>query len=87
VVATDGTVPADGISVSLATPGQPVPATAVTAGGGLIGGIADPWAPLGAGPVLGAYTIAVPVAGNPTLDRAALTNIALILSYTFTPRS
>jgi hypothetical protein len=87
VVATDGSVPASGLTLTLATPGHPAPVAATTAAGGVISGTAGAWLPLGTGNLLGDYTIAVPAGSNPTLDRAALSNVALVLGYTFTPRS
>lgn len=92
-VATDGTVPVAGIAVELGTPGRPAVARASTAADGSIGSDSGPWAPLATGSALGDYVLRVPRNGNPglvrdgRLDLAPLTGVALLLGYSFTPRS
>jgi len=95
VIATDGSVTAGGLNVGLATPASAVPVTATLDGNGLAdsGTSGSPWAPLAAGTALGGYTITLAAADNPTLapggtlNLAPIVNIALLMNYTFTPRS
>jgi hypothetical protein len=93
LVVTDGSVPAKGITVSLATPAHAA-ITAVTDQAGQINSEgASPWVPLASGAMLGGYTLAVTAAANPELvkngrlDLSPLVNIALLLQYSFTPRT
>jgi hypothetical protein len=95
VIATDGSVRAGGLNVALATPAHAAPVTATLDGNGLAdsGSTGSPWAPLAAGTALGQYAITLAAADNPslapdgTLDLAPIVNVALLMNYTFTPRS
>lgn len=95
VIATDGSVSAGGLNVALATPAHAAPVTATLDGNGLAdsGSTGSPWAPLAAGTALGQYAITLAAADNPslapggTLDLAPIVNVALLMNYTFTPRS
>jgi len=95
VIATDGSVSAGGLNVGLATPAHAAPVTAALDGNGLAdsGSTGSPWAPLATGTALGQYTITLAAADNPslapggTLDLAPIVNVALLMNYTFTPRS
>jgi hypothetical protein len=93
VLATDGSVSADGIAVDLATPGHPAPVRATTAAGGIISGTSGSWLPLGTGPAFGAYTLSIPADANPglvtdgVLDLAPIGNVALVLGYSYTARA
>jgi hypothetical protein len=95
VIATDGSVSADGLNVGLATPAHAAPVTATLDGNGLAdsGTSGSPWAPLAVGSALGQYSITLAAADNPslapggTLDLTPIVNVALLMNYTFTPRS
>jgi len=95
VVATVGGVSASGLHVQLSTPGHATAVSAVTDGNGSIDSSAagSAWAPLATGSALGAYTIALTAAENPTLvqngklNLGAIGNLALVLGYSYTPRS
>jgi hypothetical protein len=95
VVATDGSVSAGGLKAGLATPAHPAPVTATLDSNGLAdsGSSGSPWAPLASGTALGQYAITLTAADNPslapggTLDLAPIVNVALLMNYTFTPRS
>ncbi len=94
LVTTNGTPPASDITVSLATPGHPVPASAVTdAGGSFASASGNAWAPLASGTALGTYQITIPRAGNAALvkdgalDLSSIVNLTLLLAYSYTPRS
>ena len=94
LVTTDGTVPASGITVSLATPVHAAALSAVTdATGSFASATGNAWAPLAAGTVLGAYQIAILQAGNAALvkggalDLTPIVNITLLFAYSFTPKS
>lgn len=92
LVATDGTVAASGLNVSLATPTHAALLGTTDATGLISSGGASPWTPLGAGTAVGDYAITLAAANNPTLvhdgklDLTPIVNIVLILEYTFTPR-
>jgi hypothetical protein len=93
VVITDGSVPANGITVSLATPTQAAIAAVTDAAGQINSEGASPWAPLAAGAMVGGYTLTVTAAANPQLvkngklDLSPIVNVALLLQYQFTPRT
>ena len=95
VVATTGGLSATGLAVQLATPAHAAAITAATDANGVIDSsvAASPWAPLATGTALGAYSIAVTAADNPALvaggklSLAGIANIALVLGYSYTPRS
>ena len=94
LITTNGTEPASGISVSLATPGQPAAVVATTdATGGFMSAAGNAWAPLAAGSAIGNYAISVPLAGNAALAKAGaldlspIVNLTLLFSYSFTPKS
>lgn len=93
VVVTDGSVSANGLKVSLATPGKTA-ATAPADGNGSIqsaGGSA--WAPLNGGTAIGDYVLTLKAADNPALvsngklNVAPIVNLGFVLGYSFTPRS
>jgi hypothetical protein len=93
-VATDGSVPAAGLVVRVGTPAHPARiAATMDANGGFSSSGGNPWAPLAAGTAVGDYTIEVTAADNPALaaggplDLSPIVNIALLIGYTFTPRS
>jgi hypothetical protein len=93
VVITDGSVSANGITVSLATPTHTAIAAVTDANGQINSEGASPWNPLATGPMVGGYTLAVPAAANPQfvkdgkLDISPIVNVALLLQYRFTPRT
>jgi hypothetical protein len=94
LMATDGSVPADGLKVALTTPtAGPVSAVANALGAISSSDAASPWAPLGTGSALGSYTLSMTAADNPALvDNGKLTlkpiiNIGLVLGYAFTPKA
>jgi Tc toxin complex TcA C-terminal TcB-binding domain len=94
LVATDDTVPAVGLKVSLATPSHPSIPSQTDADGAISSDIpASGWGPLAAGSALGNYQITMTAADNPTLvanGKLALgpiVNIALILGFNYTARS
>ncbi len=93
-VSTSAPLAASGITFSLATPGNATAAKAATDANGAISSLTagSAWAPLATGSVLGAYTLSVTAAENPalaskgTLDLSGIQNVALVLTYTYTPR-
>jgi hypothetical protein len=93
VVITDGSVPASGITVSLATPTQAAIATVTDTAGQINSEGASAWAPLASGAMVGAYTLTIAAAANPglvkdgKLDLTPIINVALLLQYQFTPRT
>ncbi len=95
VVATVGGLSASGLKVQLATPSHTAAVSAPTDANGVIdsGAAASPWAPLASGSALGAFTIAMTAADNPSLVQsgklslAGIGNIGLVLGYSYTPRS
>jgi hypothetical protein len=95
VATTVGGVSASGLNLRLATPAHATATLAATDANGSIDSTtaANPWAPLGAGTALGAYTIALTAADNPALvqngklNLAAIGNLALVLGYSYTPRT
>jgi hypothetical protein len=86
LLVTDGSVAAAGVDVALATPSHPVPATATTGPDGAVPAGSVAWAELASGKALGEYVITVPGLAEPA-QRAAISNIALILGYSYTPVS
>lgn len=93
VVITNGSVPANNIALSLATPTQAAVAAVTDAAGQINSEGASPWAPLAAGTMLGVYALTVTAAANPQLvkngklDLSPIINVALLLQYQFTPRT
>ena len=95
VVATVAGLSASGLKVQLATPTHTTAVSAPTDANGIIDSsvASSPWAPLATGTALGAYTIAMTAADNPSLEQsgklslAGIGNIALVLGYNYTPRS
>ncbi|HUZ03056.1 MAG TPA: hypothetical protein VMU89_22150 [Thermomicrobiaceae bacterium] len=92
LLATDGSVPAAGATVSLATPSHAGISAALGADGSLVSSTAgSAWGPLAAGTALGAYQLVIDPAANPHLVKPAppfqaVTNVVLLLGYSFTPR-
>jgi hypothetical protein len=93
LIATDGSIPAGGLSVALSTPTHAgIPAT-TDATGAFVSAAGNAWAPLAAGTVLGNYSISLSAADNPPLvvDGALrlrpIVNVVLVLGYSFTPRT
>jgi hypothetical protein len=93
-VSTSAPLAASGITFSLATPGNTTAAKAASDANGAINSLTagSTWAPLATGSALGAYTLSVTAADNPalaskgTLDLSGVQNVALVLTYTYTPR-
>ncbi len=93
LVALNPGTSAAGITIALSAPGKPA-ASAVTAAGGSIGSQAagSAWAGEVGGSALGNWTIALSAAANPglapggKLDLSALSNLVLVLDYSFKPR-
>jgi hypothetical protein len=81
--------------VQLATPAHAAPISAPTDTGGSIdsSAAASLWAPLASGTALGTYTIAFTAADNPSLVQngqltlSGIGNVALVIGYSYTPRS
>jgi hypothetical protein len=92
LVITDGSVPAKGMTLGLATPTHAA-VNGTTDGDGAISSASGPWKPLAAGSVLGDYSITLDGTVNPslvqggTLALAPIVNLSLILGYSFTPRA
>jgi hypothetical protein len=94
VVATDGTVSPQGLTVKLATPGT-IEASATTDASGFIDSRApgSAWASLVGGSALGDYTLTMAAIDNPglviggELNLTPIVNIALVLGYSFTAKS
>jgi hypothetical protein len=91
---TDGSVSASGLKVGLATPAHAGAIVAtLDANGQFSSAAANVWAPLAAGTALGAYKLTMTAADNPALVKGGnltlspVINVALILGYTFTPRT
>jgi len=95
VVATAGGLSPSGLKVQLATPAHAAPISAPTDTGGSIdsSAAASLWAPLASGTALGTYTIAFTAADNPSLVQngqltlSGIGNVALVIGYSYTPRS
>lgn len=90
-----GTSTPGGVTVSLATPA--VPTTVVKAdtdahGSASSATAGSPWTSLATGSALGTYQLGVDAEDNPALvrdgrlDLSGITNLALVLGYSFTPR-
>jgi hypothetical protein len=93
-LATDGSVPPGGLKVGLATPAHGTPMTAtLDASGAHSSGGASAWTAQADGTAIGAYALTMTGADNPalvtggTFDLDPIVNIALIVGYTFTPRT
>jgi hypothetical protein len=92
LVATNGTVPPGNLSVALTTPTNAA-VTATTDVTGSITSEAGPWLPLAAGTALGNYKLTMTAADNPqllkngSLSLDAITNLVLMLGYSFTPKA
>jgi hypothetical protein len=92
LVATDGSVPAANLKVSLGTPTQAA-VTGQTDANGIISSATGPWIPLGSGTAIGNYTVGMTAADNQQLVKAGkfslapIVNIALIFQYTYTPKA
>ncbi len=93
LVATDGSVSAQGLNVSLATPTHAAVIAQTDANGSISSGGASPWTPLATGTALGSYVITLPAANNPTLvhngqqSLVPIVNLVLLMEYRFTPRA
>jgi hypothetical protein len=93
LVITDGSVPASGITVSLATPAHAGVSAKTDLAGQIDSDGSAAWAPLASGALLGGYTLTVDSASNPQLVKngklnlTPLVNVALLLKYQFTPRT
>ncbi|MGW0882493.1 Tc toxin subunit A-related protein [Streptomyces sp. NPDC002671] len=95
VVGTSAPASPGGITVSLATPATPaaaLKATTDTQGSASSATTGSPWTPLATGSALGTYQLGVDAGDNPALvrdgrlDLSGITNLALVLGYSFTPR-
>ncbi len=85
---------AGGLKASLSTPGKPATLGTADAGGSIESdGAGSPWVPLAGGTALGEYVFKLTGADNPALvadgrlNLSAIKNVALILGYSFTPRT
>jgi len=93
LIATDGSVPAGNIKVSLATPAHAALAAATDATGGISTGDGSAWNPLAAGSALGKYTLSLQAGDNPQfvkngqLTLSPILNIVLFIEYIFVPRA
>jgi hypothetical protein len=94
LVATDGSVPASGLVVGLATPGKAsVKATTDASGAADSSTAGSPYAALPGGALLGDYAVTLAAADNAALapggnlDLSPVVNVVLLLAYTFTPRA
>jgi hypothetical protein len=94
VIATDGTVSPQGLTVKLATPGMAEASASPDANGFIdSGATGSPWASLVGGSALGDYTLTMSVLDNPglvvggKLNLSPIANIALVLGYSFTAKS
>jgi hypothetical protein len=84
----------EGITVAVTPPGLAVVSGATDATGAINSqGTASPWAAAAGGTALGAWTLSLTAAANPTLapggvlNLSSLINLVLVLDYSFTPRS
>jgi hypothetical protein len=93
LIATDGSVPASGLNVALATPTQAAVTARTDATGAFVSALGNAWAPLATGTAVGNYAISMTAADNPTLvvggvlTLSPIVNIVLVLGYSFTPRA
>jgi hypothetical protein len=93
-VVTNGSVPAPGLKLGLATPANAAAITAtLDAAGQFSSAAGNAWARLGSGSAIGSYALILTAADNPalvkngTLTLTPIINIGLLIGYTFTPRS
>src|SRR5262249_31713889 len=94
VLVTDGSVSPSGLTIGLSTPGRDAK-TAVTDDRGTIdsGSNGQVWVVLTGGPATGEFVLSIAKDNNPSLmkngdlDLSPIVNIALVIGYSFTPRS
>jgi hypothetical protein len=92
LVATDSSVPASNITLSLSTPTHAAIAGKTDADG-IINSDVGAWVPLASGSALGDYQISLTAADNPqfvkggVLTLTPIVNVVLIFGYTFTPKA
>jgi hypothetical protein len=92
LVATDLSVAAGNLKLTLSTPTQ-VAISGTTDAKGIINSDAGAWAPLASGSALGSYQISMTAVDNPQLVIGGvfllkpIVNIVLIFGYTFTPKA
>ncbi|MFF7754286.1 hypothetical protein ACFZCP_34775 [Streptomyces sp. NPDC007971] len=95
VIGTSAPATPGGVTVSLATPTSPTTVSKATTdahGSASSTTVGSPWTSLAAGSALGAYQLGVSADDNPLLvrdgrlDLSGITNLALVLGYSFTPR-
>jgi hypothetical protein len=95
LVATDGSVAPEGLVVGLATPATAAPVTATLDAHGRADSTAagSSWEPLATGAALGSWSVSLTGADNPGLVQGGqlrltpIVNIAVLMDYTFTPRT
>ncbi len=87
LVATTGGVSPEGITVSVKTPANAAVTAMTDATGAVSSDSAGPLAALASGTAVGEYTVDIPEASNPGLDRSSLANVVLLLGYGYTPRA
>ena len=86
-------MPASGVKLSIGAPGKAAVSVTTDATGMVASQSLAALAPLLGGTATGAYTITIAAADNPALVKAGklnlspIINMALLLEYTFTPRS
>jgi multidrug efflux pump subunit AcrA (membrane-fusion protein) len=92
LVATDGTVPPGNLKVALTTPTKSATVGTTDAKGSIISD-AGVWKPLASGTALGDYKLGMKAGDNPQLVKngvlslGPITNLVLMLGYTFTPKA
>jgi hypothetical protein len=92
LLSTDGTVPAGNLKVALTTPTQAA-VTGTTDPTGSITSDTGVWVPLASGTALGNYKLTMTAADNPQLVKngklslGPVTNLVVMLGYTFTPKA
>lgn len=94
VVATDGSLSPQGLSVRLSTPARNAVAATADANGLIDSGAAgSPWTALLGGTAIGDYVLSLDAADNPglvkngKLDLSPIVNVALVLGYSFTAKT
>jgi len=94
VIATDGTLPPQGLIVRLTTPGKTEIAASADANGVIDSDVAgSPWTALVGASALGDYSLVMTAADNPglvnggNLQLSPIVNIALVLGYSFTAKT
>jgi hypothetical protein len=93
LIATDGSVPAGNIKVSLATPAHAAIAGVTDNTGSISTGTGSAWNPLATGSALGTYTLTLQAADNPQFVKngqlvlSPILNVVLFTEYTFVPRA